>query len=121
MDVNSLISILIIDDDERILRSLSLVLGEWGYKTFPCRNAGKALRTLQNTGVDTVLADVRISGESGIEPLEKIHEQFPDLPVILMTAYAELDIAVEAIRKGAFDFILKPFTGKQVYHSVRRA
>ena len=58
---------------------------------------------------------------TGIQFLEKIHSFHPDLPVILMTAYAELDLAIDAIRKGAFDFIMKPFKAEHLAHSIKRA
>ncbi len=68
-----------------------------------------------------VLTDIKMPGVSGVELLGKIHLNYPDLPVILMTAFAELDMAIDAIRKGAFDFIIKPYKYEQLLFSVKRA
>jgi putative two-component system response regulator len=86
-----------------------------------CDNAGDAIAFLANNPVDTVLTDIKMPRVSGIDLLERIHDMAPEIPVILMTAYAELEVAVEAIHKGAFDFLIKPFKSVQLCHSISKA
>ena len=71
--------------------------------------------------VDIVLTDIKMPGVTGIQLLEKINSNHPGIPVILMTAYGSLDMAVDAIKKGAFDFLLKPFRPEQLVYAVEKA
>jgi signal transduction histidine kinase len=80
-----------------------------------------ALNRLQETKIDAVLTDIVMPVVSGTELLEKIRAADSDVPVILMTGYADLDIAVDAIKKGVFDFIIKPYKPEQIIHSVEKA
>jgi putative two-component system response regulator len=113
--------ILLVDDDSAILESLTQLLEFEGYKVMPHANAIDAIAFLADNPVDAVLTDINMPVLTGIEFLDKIHSISPDIPVVLMTAYAELEIAVEAIHKGAFDFLIKPFRPVQLYHSVKKA
>ena len=114
-------SILVVDDNNFMLDATSLLLKEYGYQVTPCVDARDALDKLQTNKFDTVLSDIMMPGISGIELTEKIHNLEKDLPVILMTAYPNLDVAVNAIKKGAFDFIIKPFEPDYLNHSINRA
>jgi putative two-component system response regulator len=113
--------VLIVDDDPYVLEAVSMLLREYGYSVMPCVNAGDVVDKLMETNVNVVLTDVRMPMISGIDLLPKIHDVNPEIPVILMTAYAELDIAVDAIKKGAFDFITKPCKSEYLIHSVEKA
>jgi putative two-component system response regulator len=113
--------ILLVDDDSAVLGSTTQLLEIEGYRVTSCDNAGDAIAFLAGNPVDTVLTDIMMPRVSGIELLEKIHAMAPDLPVILMTAYAELEVAVEAIHKGAFDFLIKPFKHVQLFHLINKA
>src|SRR5512139_3163757 len=113
-------TILVVDDDPYVLESVTALLKQCGYIVVPCANAEEAMARLQETGVDTVLTDIKMPVITGIELLEIIHNLNPDIPVILMTAYAELDIAVEAVKKGAFDFIIKPYKPTYLLHSIEK-
>jgi putative two-component system response regulator len=113
-------TILVVDDDPYVLESVTALLKQCGYIVVPCGNAEDAMAKLQDTGVDTVLTDIKMPVITGIELLEIIHNLNPDIPVILMTAYAELDIAVEALKKGAFDFIIKPYKPTYLLHSIEK-
>lgn len=93
-------TVLVVDDDPYVLESVTALLKQCGYIVVPCGNAEEAMARLQDTGVDTVLTDIKMPVITGIELLEIIHNLNPDIPVILMTAYAELDIAVEALKKA---------------------
>lgn len=114
-------SVLIVDDDSSVLESSVELLQGYGYSVIACNNAGDALAELQKNKVDVVLADIRMPVVSGIELLEQIQNLSIGVPVILMTAYAELDIAINAMGKGAFDFIVKPYKYELLVHSIEMA
>jgi len=102
-------TIMVVDDDPNVLESLSDLLVELGFKVYGFDCATKALAKFQACPVDVVLTDINMTNVTGIELLERIRTIDRITPVILMTAYAELDMAVSAIKKGAFDFIIKPY------------
>ncbi len=114
-------TILVVDDDIMSLQATSLMLNEFGYYVVACGNAREALERLQRLQVDAVLTDIVMPGVSGIDLLEKVREAEPDLPVILMTGQADMDKTIDAIKKGAFDFMLKPYNPEQLLHSVEKA
>jgi putative two-component system response regulator len=113
--------ILLVDDELAILDSVSQLLRDGGYQVSAFNNAVDAISFLSGNSVDTVLTDIRMPELTGIDLLDNIHETAPDIPVILMTAFAELDVAVEAIHRGAFDFLIKPFKPIRLYHSISKA
>ncbi len=113
-------TVLVVDDDMYVLESVVALLGQFGYSVIPCRNGEEALQKIQCTDLDAILTDIKMPVMSGIELLEIVHNLNPDIPVILMTAYAELDIAVEAVKKGAFDFIIKPYKPTYLLHSIEK-
>lgn len=115
-------NILVVDDDPYVRESASLLLGGRNYSVITCESAKEAMEViLGKNNIDIVLTDVRMPVVSGVELLEKIHALNPELPVILMTAYAELDVAVDAIKKGAFDFLIKPYHPSYLIHAIERA
>ena len=114
-------SVIIVDDDPNVLKLTSLLLNKRGYSTFPCGSAGEALDVLKKNNIDVVLSDIVMPEMSGIELLERIHSSDPDIPVILITGFADLDKAIDAIKKGAFDFITKPYETAYLMHSVEKA
>lgn len=114
-------SILIIDDDTSVLETTAVLLREHGYSVISCENAKDAMAKLRENKVDVVLTDIRMPEVSGLELLEEVRSINMDIPVILMTAYAELDVAVSAMGKGAFDFIVKPYKSELLVHSVEMA
>ncbi|MBI4375433.1 MAG: sigma 54-interacting transcriptional regulator [Elusimicrobia bacterium] len=100
--------VLIVDDEELIRWSLSEDLGKSGYKTAIAADVEEALRLLESESPDVILTDLRLGGASGIDLLKHVRRSSPGLPVILMTAFADLDSAIEALREGAADYIAKP-------------
>ena len=116
---NSLI--LVVDDNHFVLKSIPMLLQDCGFSIYACENAKDAMTALQNNEIEVVLTDIKMPEISGLELLEEIQNIYPEMPVILMTAYAELDVAVEAIKKGAFDFIMKPLNEEILVHSVKKA
>ena len=102
-------TVLIVDDEKNYPLILSAVLQEEGYETLTANSGQGALEILKNADVDLVLTDMKMPVMDGIELLEHIKAEDPDLPVIMMTAHGTVDKAVEAMQKGAYSYILKPF------------
>lgn len=113
--------ILVVDDDPCVLESLSLLLERCGYAVVACGDAKEALSKFMTDRIDVVLTDIRMPHVSGIELLEKIHAHHAETPVILMTADCDLDIAISAIKKRAFDFVVKPYTPDDLIHTIEKA
>lgn len=113
--------ILVVDDDRHVLTIVSQVIKHKNYSVMTCSNATDAEAEIQQNDFDMVLTDIKMPGISGLQLLEKIQRINPELPVILMTAYADLEMAVEAIKKGAFDFIMKPCHPDYLVYAVKRA
>ena len=114
-------TILVVDDDPYVRESTASLLGEFGYSVVTSINARDALAKLKDNKFDTVLTDIKMPEITGVELLDKIHTLNPEIPVVLMTAYVDLDIAINAIKKGAFDFITKPFSPEYLIHTIERA
>lgn len=114
-------TILIADDDPYVLESTAILLEDSGYSITTCRSAGDALARFTAAPADVVLTDIKMPHVSGVELLDRIHAIDPQVPVVLMTAYAELDVALDAIKKGAFDFITKPFKPEYLLYTVEKA
>ena len=108
--------ILLVDDDVDFLDAAALVLTEHQYHVVACRSANEALANIKGDNFHVVVSDIKMPVMSGIELLEEIHGLNPRLPVILMTGDADMDLAMDAIRKGAFDFIIKPFHPDYLIH-----
>ncbi|OGS01759.1 MAG: hypothetical protein A2V88_12530, partial [Elusimicrobia bacterium RBG_16_66_12] len=100
--------ILIVDDEELIRWSLSSDLSNSGYKTVAAADLAEAANALETENPDVVLTDLRLGTESGLDVLRLARRGNPDLPVIIMTAFADLESAVSALREGAVDYISKP-------------
>lgn len=115
------IAVLAVDDDHLVLQSIQLMLQAFGCSVMVADNARDAFLKVKGKNIDIVVTDIKMPDISGIDLLERIRYSYPDIPVILLTAYAELDVAIEAIKKGAFDFITKPYRQDQLAHSVKRA
>ncbi len=114
-------TILVVDDDPYVLESISTLLRAFGFTVSTCDNANSAMQQIQKNSVDVVLTDIKMPGITGVELLGMIHRYDPQTPVVLMTAYAELDVAVDAIKKGAFDFIMKPYNAEYLVHTIEKA
>ncbi len=113
--------LLVVDDDPYVLESISMLLRTFGYSVVTCDGAAAAMDVLQRNSIDAVLTDIKMPEVSGIELLSRIHDLNPQLPVILMTAFAEFDMAVDAVKQGAFDFITKPYNPDHLIHAVKKA
>jgi DNA-binding NtrC family response regulator len=113
-------SILIADDKENMLRLLQRILGE-AYEVRAVADGAQALELLAAQRFDVVLTDVRMPGADGLAVLRATRQRAPDTAVILMTAYASIPSAVEAVREGAYDYLQKPFDPDDVTLVVARA
>ncbi|MCF8138765.1 MAG: sigma-54 dependent transcriptional regulator [Desulfotignum sp.] len=114
-------TILIVDDEKHYRLILSEVLEEEGYHSFTAASGMEALDLLKSQVIDLVLTDVKMPGMTGIDLLEKIKEIHPDLPVIIMTAFGSVEKAVEAMQKGAYTFILKPFENEALIAHIAKS
>ncbi|MBW2199227.1 MAG: sigma-54-dependent Fis family transcriptional regulator [Deltaproteobacteria bacterium] len=114
-------TILIVDDEKNYPPILSAVLKEEGFETFTANSGPEALQILENSDVDLVLTDMKMPVMDGIELLEKVKMKDPKLPIIMMTAYGTVEKAVEAMQKGAYNYILKPFDNERLVIYVNKA
>ncbi len=119
--IDKVFTILVVDDDAYILDFVSMLLKDHGYHVFASQNASAAINIMEENDINIILSDIKMPGMSGLELLERAHEINPDMPVVLMTAYAELDMAIDAAKKGAVDFITKPFKPEHLIRSVEKA
>jgi DNA-binding NtrC family response regulator len=114
--------ILIVDDDPSVTASLALLLKQHGHGSLAAASPEQALRHLEEHAVDLVLQDMNFSratsGEEGLSPLERIRATHPDLPVILMTAWGSIGLAVEGMKRGANDFVTKPWTNANLVQRI---
>ncbi len=114
-------NVLIVDDERNYLFVLEDLLTDEGYNVFTASSGTEALELLRDQQIDTILSDIKMPGMNGIELLERVFASDPGLPVILMTAFAEVDQAVSAMKKGAVDHIQKPFDNDDIKRAVARA
>lgn len=114
-------TILVVDNDRYVLESLLLLLSADGYRVVTAKNAAEALERLADRHVQIVLTDIKMPGMDGLELAGKIHESHLDLPVLIMTGYAEVEVAVGALKRGAFDFIIKPLNHDHLLHALGKA
>lgn len=112
--------IYVVDDDRYVLESVTTLLTEFGFSVRAFSDGREAVRQFVLEPVDLVLTDINMPIMDGLELLEKIRFLDRETPVVLMTAYADLDVAVKAIQKGAFDFIIKPYRPPSLIHTVEK-
>lgn len=113
-------SIFVVDDDRFVLESIVSFLEEQGLTVYAFTSARDAVKHFVTKSVDLVLTDINMPNMDGLQLLEKIRFLDRETPVVLMTAYADLDIAVKAIHMGAFDFIIKPYRPPYLLHTVNK-
>ncbi len=113
--------VLIVDDDRRMRRTLQIVIEAMDLESVAAADAREAWGFLEETRFDLVITDLKMPGTTGIELLEQIRQRYPALPVILVTAYGTIQTAIEAMKKGASDYVLKPFDNESLELVIRRA
>ena len=114
-------SVWIVDDDQSIRWVLERALTREGFDVSAFSSARECLKALEAGSPRVLVSDIRMPGESGIELLQKVRERKPSLPVIIMTAFSDLDSAVSAFQGGAFDYLPKPFDLPKAVELIRRA
>jgi two-component system, NtrC family, response regulator AlgB len=112
--------ILIIDDEGHIRKTTTMTLETLGHECEQAQNGAEALSLLKKSGFDAAFLDLRLGDENGLELMPKMLALEPKLNVIVFTAYSSIDTAVEAMRRGAVDYIAKPFTPEQIRQSMSR-
>jgi DNA-binding NtrC family response regulator len=112
--------VLVVDDEKNMRRSLQTMLGDEGYAVRTAESAEEALGLLAQENFFMVVTDARLGGMNGYDFLKTIHNQWPELPSLMITAYATPKLAVEAIKAGAMDYLSKPFAPEELFHAVAR-
>ncbi len=114
-------SVLVIDDEQDLLDSLRKALGRKGFQVSTARSGRDGLALFPTVRPDVVLVDLRMPQMDGLAVLHAVREQDPNLPVILITAFATVQTALAAVKEGAFDYLAKPFSNDEVELVLRRA
>ncbi len=115
------IKVIIVDDDVSILRILKRLLLDKGYDVFTAGNGKEAIMQIEENDFDLVITDLMMPETDGLEVLRKAKEKNPNTQVIMITGYATLDSAIEALKLGAFDYIRKPFKLAELDVTIRNA
>jgi DNA-binding NtrC family response regulator len=113
-------TILIVEDEAKLRRLIELNLGEAGFTIFSAGDAEEGLKILGREPIDLILTDFKLPGMNGLEFLKAIRKVKTEVPVILMTAYGSVEAAVEAMRNGANNYVLKPFSLEEIRRVVRK-
>ncbi|TMA88754.1 MAG: sigma-54-dependent Fis family transcriptional regulator [Deltaproteobacteria bacterium] len=113
--------VLVVDDEARVAGVVATALGRAGYECETCASGTAALAALEERAADVVVTDWRMPEMDGVELLRRLRARWPNLPVILLTAYGTIPSAVAAMREGAFDYVTKPFDNDDLRAAVSRA
>jgi two-component system, NtrC family, response regulator AtoC len=113
--------VLIVDDERDMLSNCARILRRCGHDCLTADTSELALELVESERPDVVLVDLRMPGKSGIEMVMAVKARHPDIEVVLMTAYATIETAVDAIKQGAFDYLPKPFTADQLQAVIQRS
>ncbi len=115
------LDILVVDDDPAHLKTLATLMRDWNYSVHTASDGSAAIDRCRERSFDLVLMDLRMPGLSGIETLGRIHGYNPSIPVIIMTAYSDVDTAVLALKSGAYDYLTKPLDFDDLKLTLARA
>ncbi len=113
--------LLLVDDEPRMTQILGIHATKWGYEVKTASSGEEALQVLQDFPAEIVVTDLKMPGMSGDQLLNELRARHPETPVILMTAHATVKSAVESMRNGAFDYIMKPFENEELRLTIGRA
>ncbi|MGH7232034.1 MAG: response regulator [Nitrospiraceae bacterium] len=114
------VQILLVEDDETVRRLLAPLLDQEGFRVTAVTTGQAALQSLTKTGADILLTDYRLPDIDGVAVLQRAREEMPNIVGIMMTGYGTIDLAIKAMRAGAFDILLKPFQPDDVLMAVKR-
>jgi NtrC-family two-component system response regulator AlgB len=112
--------VLIVDDEPNIRGTLATAIVAMGHDADAAEDSASALKMLDRAAYDALLVDLRLGSESGLDLMDRVLQERPGLPVVIITAHGTIDRAVEAMRRGAFDFLPKPFTPAQIRAVLER-
>src|SRR5262245_46705783 len=112
--------VLIVDDERDMLSNCTRILRRRGYECLSAETSEQGLALVHTVQPDVVLVDLRMPGKSGIDIVKTVKSYYPHIEVVLMTAYATIETAVDAIKQGAFDYLPKPFTADQLQAVIQR-
>ena len=113
-------TVLLADDEDTLRKNLAQVLQEEGFDVIACADGSAALRALKSASVDAVITDLRMPGISGIELIDHVRRLAPNAAIIVITAYGEVETAVQALKKGARDYICKPLNFDELIFRLKR-
>jgi two-component system response regulator AtoC len=113
--------VLIIDDEPVLREQIAQLITAWGYRVRVTDHVAAALRALEDHPPDIILTDLVLPDQPGYMVLEYVQAHWPQLPVLVMTAYASLESAIEALKQGAYDYMLKPITPPELAAALARA
>lgn len=113
--------ILIVDDEKNVISSFKKILTQEGYEIFTASNAEEGLSVFENNPINLVIMDIRMPKITGLEAFSKFKEIEPKTPIIIMTAYGTTETAIEAMRLGAYDYVIKPFEIPHMKDMIRKA
>ena len=124
--MNSTDTLLVVDDNPAVLTAIKIALNSYFAKIITLEKPEQILLTMNQEPVDAVLLDMNFapglnSGEDGLHWLKNIHRQHPDIPVILITAYADINVAVRGLKNGAADFVTKPWDNDELLRTLKDA
>ncbi len=117
----SKMQLLLVDDEERFLTTTTMLLEKKGIEAFTADNGIDAMRTMDEHRIDVVILDVKMPGLDGVEVLRKIKHKYPLVEVIMLTGHASVESAVEGLKLGAFDYLLKPCNISDLIEKVNLA
>lgn len=112
--------ILIVDDEPDICKALEFLLKREGYTVTSVNSGEDAIEKLKTDGFDVVITDLKMGRVDGMTVLERAKEINPDMPVVMMTAFASIESAVEAMKRGAYDYIVKPFLNEEIKLTIKK-
>ena len=113
--------LLVVDDEKGICSTIEAVLKAAGHQVEVADSGELALALMRKSAPDILLTDLRMDGMSGLDLLGKTREYFPSVTTVIMTAYGTIDTAVSAMRSGAYDYLVKPFTPDTIKERIQAA
>ena len=113
--------IMLIDNEEGLCRMMEAVLLDNGYTVKAFTRSFEAVDAFKPTDVDLVISDVKMPGMDGLEVLQRIKDKDPSKPVIMITAFATVEMSIQALRRGAYDILTKPFEPEELLYRVKNA
>ena len=116
-----MVRVLVVDDDMGVLETLNILLESEGYEVVAALGGEKGRALIESDKFDLMISDIRMNPLNGMELLKFAHDTCPEMSVIMLTAYGQVETAIEALQLGAFDYVAKPFKTEKLLATVQRA